>query len=504
MSVQEKYFEQFRKNIVGIDQQFVTPYGIQTIIYNDWLASGRLYKPIEEKLSETFGPYVANTHTETNETGTVMTYAYHHARKIIKEHVNASKQDVLLFGGYGTTGALNKFQRILGLKFNAALFDKKQLPEEERPVVFVTHMEHHSNHISWYETIADVIILAPDSQLLVDPEELRRQLEKYQHRKLKIGAFTACSNITGIITPYHELAKIMHEHNGCCFVDFAASAPYVRIDMNPPDPLKKLDAIFFSPHKFLGGPGSSGVLLFNSSLYHNNAPDNPGGGTVEWTNRWHEYKYIDDIESREDGGTPGFLLAIKTALAIKLKEQMGLENIRIREHELLKLALTEMKETAGIHIFAADAPERIAVVSFYHDTIHYNQIAKLLNDRYGIQVRGGCICAGTYGHFLMNISWNESHEITCRINDGDKSAKPGWIRFSMHPTTSNAEVMHFVRALKEIVANIDQWKQDYFYDKHSNEYRHKNDDGQKMISIGKYFEPAELTKKENREDDVMD
>ena len=483
----EKYFEKFRKNIVGIDFKYQTPYGEQTMIYNDWLAAGRLYHPIEKKIVDDFGPYAANTHTETNISGSVMTYSYHHARQIIKEHVNASEHDVLLFGGYGMTGAINKFQRILGLKRHCPMYDKHKESEENRPVVFVTHMEHHSNHTSWYETTADVVILPPDENLLVNPSILKNEIKKYHNRKIKIGAFTACSNVTGVITPYYQLAEIMHEHGGYCFVDFAASAPYVEINMHPENEKQSLDAVYFSPHKFLGGPGSSGVVVFDSELYNNSVPDHPGGGTVEWTNPWGEYKFIDDIETREDGGTPGFLQAIKASLAIKLKEDMGVENIRKREHQLLDTAMNKLSEVAGINILANNTSPRIGVISFFHDTIHYNLFVKILNDRFGIQVRGGCICAGTYGHYLLHISKNRSHSLVKRINHNDRSAKPGWIRFSMHPVTLDSEVLFFCSAIKEIVKNIDIWKSDYKYDKKTNEFYHKNQETDIRNLVEKLF-----------------
>ena len=191
----------------------------------------------------------------------------------------------------------------------------KDIPNEKRPVVFLTHTEHHSNHTSWFETLAEVVVLEPSSDLTVNPDTLRKEIIKYKDRPLLIGSFSACSNVTGYFPPYYELAKIMHEYHGYCFVDFAASAPYVEIDMHPADK-EQLDAIFFSPHKFLGGPGSAGVFIFYKALYKNDIPDNPGGGTVKWTNRWGGYSYITDIEVKEDGGTPGFLQGIKAALAI--------------------------------------------------------------------------------------------------------------------------------------------------------------------------------------------
>jgi selenocysteine lyase/cysteine desulfurase len=484
----EEHFDKFRKNIIGIDQVFTSPYGEKKIIYADWIASGRLYRPIEEKISNAFGPFVGNTHTETSETGTLMTKAYRLAHRKIKEHVNAdAKEDIIITSGFGMTGVINKFQRILGLRTTDVVMDHRILNDNDRPVVFVTHMEHHSNHTSWFETIADIVQLQPDKDLLIDLDDLHRNLEKYRHRKMKIASVTACSNVTGIQTPYHAMARIMHEYGGYLFVDFAASAPYSPIDMHPADPLEKLDAIFFSPHKFLGGPGSSGVLIFDASLYNNPVPDDPGGGTVDWTNPWGEYKFIDDIEAREDGGTPGFLQAIRTALAIELKKQMGVSNILQREQELLVIAFRELDKIAGIHVLADNIRERLGVISFYIDNIHYNLVVKLLNDLYGIQVRGGCACAGTYGHYLLDVSYDYSREITEKINHGDLSEKPGWVRLSLHPTMTNEEIYFITGAVKKIALRHKTWQDDYIYNKHTNEFRHVREPEDKTSRVVDWF-----------------
>jgi selenocysteine lyase/cysteine desulfurase len=399
-----------------------------------------------------------------------MTIAYHHAHDIIKKHCNAGPDDVIITAGSGMTALINKFQRILGLKVPEQLKEYLNLPEELRPVVFVTHMEHHSNHTSWLETIADVIIISPDKDGLVDINDFELQLEKYRNRKLKIGAFTACSNVTGISTPFHKLAKMMHENDGFCFIDYACSAPYVRIDMHPDDPLEKLDAVFFSPHKFLGGPGTPGVLIFDSRLYHNRVPDNPGGGTVDWTNPWGQHKFRNNIEAREDGGTPAFLQTIKAALCIQLKEQMGIDNMKKRENELVKIGFEELKKIDGLHLLAENIQERIGAFSFYVDNIHYNLIVKLLNDRFGIQVRGGCSCAGTYGHYLLHLDRLKSKEIMEKIDLGDQSDRPGWVRMSIHPTTTNDDLYFITDAIKDIVKNISVYEKDFKYSSSKNEF----------------------------------
>jgi selenocysteine lyase/cysteine desulfurase len=348
----ENHFAKFRHGIIGIGKTFTTPFGEKPIVYADWIASGRLYAPVEEVILRQIGPFVANTHSETSKTGMLLTRAYEKSHLLIKQHCHAGPSDLIITAGAGMTTVINKFQRILGLKTGSKSVFQKVVPENERPIVFITHMEHHSNQTSWYETNADVVIIEPGPDLEVVTGNLRKALEQYKDRSFKIGSFTACSNVTGVRTPYYELAEIMHEYGGVCFVDFAASAPYDPIVMHPGNPKQKLDAIMFSPHKFLGGPGSCGVLIFDASLYKNDVPDQPGGGTVDWTNPWGEYKYVDNIELREDGGTPGFLQSIRAALCIKVKEQMDCENIRIREEELLEQAFKGLDEISGLHILA--------------------------------------------------------------------------------------------------------------------------------------------------------
>lgn len=467
----ENYFNPFRNNIVGIDKTFTSPYGEKKIIYTDWTASGRLYRPIEEKLLNDFGPFVANTHTETSVTGSVMTKAYHKARQIIKAHVNANDNDILITQGSGMTGVINKFQRILGLRISDNLKKYTTVPDALKPIVFITHMEHHSNQTSWLETIADVEIIPHTNDGLVCLKSFNVLLKKHEDRAIKIASVTACSNVTGIQPDVYEIAKIIHKNNGLCFVDYACSAPYVNIDMHKNE-FSYFDAIFFSPHKFIGGPASSGVLIFNEKLYNNTIPDNPGGGTVSWTNPWGEHSYINDIEVREDGGTPAFLQTIKIALAINLKEEMGVTNILMREHEINAIVFDKLNTMANIHILAKQHTNRLGVFSFYIDDLHFNLGVKILNDRFGIQTRGGCSCAGTYGHFLLHVDQNKSHELVHKIADGCLLDKPGWIRMSIHPTISNKEIGFVCDSIIALATHFKEWSKDYNYDSASNEFKH--------------------------------
>lgn len=474
MSSLEKYFQTFRSQIIGIDAEFNTGFGPKRIVYADWTASGRMYAPIEEKLIRDFYPFVANTHTETNTTGGAMTLAYKKAREIIKKHVHAGPDDILIATHSGMTGVVNKLQRILGLRIHEKYKNSINIPESEKPVIFVTHMEHHSNQTSWIETIGDVVVIGATPEGLVDLSDFQSLLQKYKNRQTKIAAITSCSNVTGIFTPYYQMAAMIHREGGLCFVDFACSAPYIDINMHPDDPESYLDAIYFSPHKFLGGPGSSGVVIFNKKLYNNKVPDNPGGGTVDWTNPWGEHKYHDAIEEREDGGTPAFLQTIRVALAIKLKEEMGVKNILDREHELLDRIWPVFDSLPQVHVLAQAHKNRLGVISFYIDGCHFNLAVKLLNDRFGIQVRGGCSCAGTYGHYLLEVSYENSRRLTDEISHGLLVNKPGWIRMSIHPTMTNEEMDYIMNSIKQMALNHKNWSEDYVYNPSTNEYTHKS------------------------------
>lgn len=449
----EDYFSSFRRKIIGHDQPFTTPFGPQRILYADWTASGRGYEPMESKMRDEILPFFGNTHTASTITGEKMSTAYEEAKALVREHVHANGDDILIFCGNGMTAAVNKLQRIMGLRLPERFMDYVkclQLDEAERPLVLVTHMEHHSNHISWLETIATVEVIRPAEDGNVDLEHLGQLLERYRHRKNKIAAVTACSNVTGIETPVHAIATIMHAYGGLCFVDYACSAPYVHINMHPGCCSGDLDAIYFSFHKFLGGPGTPGVLIFNKKLYKNRIPDQPGGGTLLYSNPWKVHEYIDDIEQREDGGTPPILQGIKAGMCIGLKEEMGVEKMLQREEEMLGLIFERMEKIAGIEILGASR-RRLGVISFTVKHTHYDLIVKMLNDRYGIQTRGGCSCAGTYGHVLLGIDERRSLEILQSLRAGEMGRKPGWVRLSIHPTMTDAEIDYILDAVEATV-----------------------------------------------------
>lgn len=455
-------FEEIRRGISGIDASISTPYHQSIpLVYADWTASGRMYEPIERRLIEEVYPLLANTHTETNFTGKAMTTYYHHALQRIKQHVNASETDCILCEGTGMTGAVNKFQRLLGLKLHENFRERIPLKSSERPIVFVTHMEHHSNHISWLETIARVEIIPAGKDGLPDLDALEEKVAGFSGNPRLFASVTAASNVTGIQLPYYRIAAIMHRYGGKCFVDFACAAPYVDMNMHPENPDEKLDAIFFSPHKFLGGPGSCGVLIFDRSLYGNRIPDHPGGGTVAWTSPYRSPRYLNKIEEREDGGTPGFLQAIRTAMAIALKEQMGTISILEREHTQLSLLFDRLEAIDGLTILEGQQRNRLGVISFTIEGLYHSLAVRMLNDRFGIQVRGGCSCAGTYGHFLFGMDETSSNRIIAEVEKGNAIAKPGWIRLSIHPSMTDEELIFICDSIEMLVRSHREWSRDY-------------------------------------------
>lgn len=486
----EDYFAAYRQHIIGQQQVFVSPFGKKRLLYADWTASGRSYGPIEQCIQQQVLPFVGNTHTHTTITGTLMSAAYDSAKNILKAHVHAGQDDVLLFCGSGMTSAVNKLQRILGLRIPGRTADyitSTFRDEQRRPVVFVTHMEHHSNHLSWLETVATVEIIDSDPAGQVDLRHFSTLLEQYKDRPNKIAAVTACSNVTGIQTPYQQIARMIHQQGGLCFVDFACSAPYCTINMHPEETGTHLDAIYFSSHKFLGGPGTPGVLVFNKTLYRNTVPDQPGGGTVDYTNPWGEHTYVTDIEQREDGGTPPFLQGIKAAMCIRLKEEMQVDPILQQESALLSIIFARLSRINGLQVLAPQITHRLGVVSFIVTGVHYNLVVRLLNDRFGIQLRGGCSCAGTYGHLLLGVDQRQSHTIQQGILSGDLSCKPGWVRLSIHPTMTAREINFILDAIEMMVLYAKVWGAHYHYDPHTNEYHYN---GQEVPDVQRWFDPS--------------
>jgi len=488
--------------IIGNNFVFQTPYGKRLLTYADYTASGRSLKFIEQFLIKIQREY-ANTHTEDDVTGRHMTKILHQAETIIKKAFNAEKNCRIIATGTGATGAISKFQEIIGIRLPPATKELMQTILDQsakdkvldqnlcndlekeidrlKPVVFIGPYEHHSNDIMWREAIAEVVSIQITSDGYIDLKDLERQVSdpKYKNR-LKIGSFSAASNITGLKSPVYEISRILHKY-GCivCF-DFAASAPYVKIDMNN-DPNTFFDAIFISPHKFVGGPGSSGILVFNERVYKKAlAPTSAGGGTVDFVSST-TVDYSKDIEIREKAGTPGVLQTIKAALAIDLKDAIGIENIKSKELEYTTKVLNRLGKHSKIEILGPIDPEnRISIVSFmikHGDMyLHSKFVTKLLNDLFGIQSRAGCMCAGPYGHLLLKIDEEESQKFRRITQQGKQGFKPGWCRVNFHYSISKDEFEFICKAI-EFVADCGYlFLKDYSFNIHSGEWTHLNFD----------------------------
>lgn len=439
-SESEAFWAEIRQQVLGDDHR----------LYADWTASGRLYGPIEARLTTLAGPMMANTHTEDSVTGAQMTHWVEESRQRIKQHVNAQPSDVLLMTGSGMTGALAKFLRMLGLWVHERHRDAVLRGLTERPLVYITHREHHSNQTMWLESLAEVRIIPALPGDDIDLAWLEKDLAAERHRSSKFASVTAASNVTGILTPIKDIARLMHDADGYCFVDYAAAAPYVDIDMHPSSE-DWLDAVYFSPHKFLGGPGTEGVLVFNSALYQNRIPEQPGGGTVVWTNPWGEHRYVADIEARESGGTPGILQTLKTALALQLKDEMGVARMHQREAELNAHFFQRLSAMRQIRVLSDQHRNRLSIFSLVVEGLDYRQAVQMLSERFGIETRGGCACAGTYGHYLLGIDYCTSHQITDQLDDEHQEGKPGWVRISLHPSMTLTDVDHIADALARII-----------------------------------------------------
>ncbi|MFX0074020.1 MAG: aminotransferase class V-fold PLP-dependent enzyme [Candidatus Hermodarchaeota archaeon] len=483
--------EDVRNAIIGQNFMFQTPYGMRLLTYADYTASGRSLKFIEQFLIKIQKEY-ANTHTEDDVTGRHMTEILHQAEKIIKRAFNAENNCRIIATGTGATGAISKFQEILGLRLPPATRELiRNLSEESsidyfldqkkfkqlKPVVFIGPYEHHSNDIMWREAIADVVAIQLTPEGHIDLDDLEHQVsdKKYKNR-FKIGSFSAASNVTGLKSPVYEISRILHRHGSIACFDFAASAPYVKIDMNK-DFDTYFDAIFISPHKFIGGPGSSGILVFNERVYETSiSPTSAGGGTVDFVSST-SIDYSEDIETREKPGTPGVLQTIKAALAIDLKDAIGIETIESKELDYTTRALKRLTKHTKIEVLGPLNPEnRIAIVSFMikHENkyLHPKFITKLLNDLFGIQSRAGCMCAGPYGHLLLNIAEERSQKFRCVTQEGHLGLKPGWCRVNFHYLFTEEE-FDFINKSIEFIADYGYlFLSEYSFNIKSGEWSH--------------------------------
>ena len=456
----ERLIETIRDSVIGMDEVVDGPFGARRVTYADYTASGRALSFIEDYLREAVLPLYANTHTESSGTGLQTTRFRDEARAIIRRCVGATEDHAVLFTGSGSTGAIDHLLRVLGLRIPCGLEERYELsanvPESERPVVFIGPFEHHSNELPWRESIADVVTIGEDHDGHIDLVHLERELIRFADRELKIGSFSAASNVTGIISDTRAIAALLREHGALSFWDFAAAAPYVEVEMTPDDnDAFAKDAIFISPHKMIGGPGTPGILVARKDLFRNRVPAVPGGGTVAYVNPT-EHRYLDDIEHREEGGTPAIVGSIRAGLVFQLKDAVGTDIIRAREESFIRRAITSWEQNPNIEILGNHEADRLSIVSFVvrHGGryLHHNFVVALLNDVFGIQSRGGCSCAGPYGHRLLGIDIERSHEFEREITRGCEGIKPGWVRVNFNYFISEP-VFEFILAAVHFVAD---------------------------------------------------
>ena len=456
--VETPLLRRIRESVIGDDQVMVGPFGARRVTYADYTASGRALSFVEDLLRDEVLPRYANTHTESSGTGLQTTRLREDARRIIHDAVGGDGETCVIFCGSGSTGAVDKLIGILGIRVPSALDDRYGLTQaiepDERPVVFVGPFEHHSNELPWRESIADVVEIREDADGHVDLGMLEEELERHAARPLKIGSFSAASNVTGILSNTCAIADLLHRHGALSFWDFAAAAPYVDIEMYPRcsrHPLAYKDAIFLSPHKLVGGPGTPGVLVVRRELLTNRVPDVVGGGTVAYVNPT-EHRYLDDPEHREEGGTPAIVESIRAGLVFQLKQAVGVDVIREHEEDFWRRAVERWRKNPNLELLGNLESERLSIVSFVVRRpggryLHHNYVVALLNDLFGIQARGGCSCAGPYGHRLLGIDIERSHEFEREIARGCEGIKPGWTRVSFNYFISEAVFQYLVEAV---------------------------------------------------------
>lgn len=440
------------ESVIGSNTSIKTPFGNKPLIYADYTASGRSLTFIEDYIRAMVMPHYANTHTEFSFTGSQTTRFREQARAIIHQAVNGSDEDKVIFCGSGATAAIDKLIAILGIRLPCQMNDhyslEQQIPESQRPVVFVGPYEHHSNELPWRESIATVVAIPEDEQGKIDAEILQQKLNEYASRPLKIGSFSAASNVTGIRSDVQTITAILKRHGALSFWDYAAAAPYVKIDMNAE---AAIDAVFISPHKFVGGPGTPGVLVIKQALLNNRVPAVVGGGTVAFVTP-DDHRYLDNPVEREEAGTPAIIEAIRAGLVIKLQQDVGVERIELLEQEKVSSAIAFINELDNVEILGNTDVERISIFSlrFRHGEfdLHHGFVTSLFNDLFGIQMRGGCSCAGPYGHYLLNIDQHHSNQISRLVDEGYGCMKPGWVRFNLNYFISSNELDYILQAIR--------------------------------------------------------
>lgn len=470
--MENEMISKIRRAVIGERQLIETSFGRKPLVYADYTASGRGLSFIEETITQQVLPFYANTHTETSYSGAQSTAYRENARQIIHAAVNGGENDKVIFTGSGATAAINKLIELLNLRLPAEL-DKQhrllpRIKPNARPVVFIGPYEHHSNEIPWRESIADVVVIPLTNAGTLDVINLDTKLKEYSDRPLKIGSFSAASNVTGIKTDVDKVTALLHRHDAVSFWDYAAAAPYMEIDMNPDSPTCNKDAVFISPHKFIGGPGTPGLLIVKQHLLKNSVPAAPGGGTVLYVTP-EDHQYIEDPVRREEGGTPAIVESIRAGLVFQLQQKIGTKNIEALEKSFMEKALSRWKQHSNVEILGNTEEERLAIFSLrikhQEKDLHYGYVVALLNDLFGIQARGGCSCAGPYGHDLLGMDMAYSKALEQELNKGFMVLRPGWVRLNFNYFIDEATFEYLLSAV-ELVASYG-WRLLPFYQYHT-------------------------------------
>ncbi|MFN2287294.1 MAG: aminotransferase class V-fold PLP-dependent enzyme [Chromatocurvus sp.] len=454
--------QRIQRGVTGQYFPIRTPFGERPLVYADYTASGRSLDFIERAIREQVLPYYANTHTEASLTGAQTTQLREAARTQVRHAINAGPDDAVIFCGSGATAAINRLVDLLNLRPSQAekvsSEARHELSPAQRPVVFVGPYEHHSNELPWRESKAEVVRIPTDAGGSIDASALESALETYRDRPLRIGSFSAASNVTGIRSDVAGITGLLKVHGALAFWDYAAAGPYVGIDMNPGT--HNMDAIFLSPHKFIGGPGTPGILAVKSTLLRNRVPAVVGGGTVSYVTADH-HRFIDAPERREEGGTPAIVESIRAGLVFRLQQAVGTETIEAIEHRRILTALDRLSAVPGIDILGGTDAARLSILSFRllhgERELHYGFVIALLNDLFGIQARGGCSCAGPYGHLLLGLDPARSRELEKRsAEQGHGALRPGWVRLNFNYFISENEFNYLLEAICVIAR--DGWR----------------------------------------------
>jgi selenocysteine lyase/cysteine desulfurase len=462
-----------RAGMIGDGDLLPGPYGPRRLTYADHAASGRALDFVEDCIRRQVLPSYGNTHSESSATGRHTTMLREQARSVIHRAVGGTQDDLVVFCGSGSTAAVDKLTRLLGVPSRHSVSPGR---EGERPVVLVGPYEHHSHELPWRESVADVIAVGEDRDGGVDPADLQARLVQFRDRPLRIGSFSAASNVTGILADTAGITALLHRHGALAFWDYTAAAPYVPIRMREDGCAK--DAVVFSPHKLPGGPQTPGVLVVRRELVRSGVPSVPGGGTIAFVDTDGAALYLDDPVAREEAGTPAIVESVRAGLVVALKEAVGTDWILALERRWWQRAYDRWSRNPHLEILGhCDAP-RLPIVSVrvHHRgrVLHHEFVVAVLNDLFGIQARGGCSCAGPYGHRLLCITPQRSAALRTQAARGYLGIKPGWARITFTPFMTETVVDFLIEAVDLVATYGHRLLGDYLFDPRSGRWRHRD------------------------------